>query len=234
MIYKLSLYYNLIIKQKIFKKRQSYSQFEEDKFIFNFFSNTKKGVYVDIGCFHPIKYNNTALLYNNGWTGINIDINQTSIDLFNIVRKNDKNICAAVSDESGFTEFYFDHKFSPINSLNKEFSDYSAKNFSKRKFTKKKVKKFIFHELIDEYKINLGNIDFLNIDVETHDFKVLKGINFNKYKPSLICIELYNKNLEIEEKKFIEFLSNYNYSLIKKIGPNGLFALNKWRGSSVG
>ena len=225
MIYKLSLYYNLIIKQKLFKKRNSYSQFKEDKFISNFFSTKKKGIYVDIGCFHPLKYNNTALLHNCGWTGINIDINQTSIDLFNIVRKNDINVCAAVSDENGFTEFYFDHKFSPINSLNKEFSDYSAKNFSKRKFTKKKVKKYVFDKLIVEYKINLENIDFLNIDVESHDFEVLKGINLQKYKPMLICIELYNKNLEVEEKKFIEFLSNYNYSLIKKIGPNGLFAL---------
>ena len=117
--------------------------------------------------------------------------------------------------------------------MNKEFSDYSAKNFSKRKFTKKKVKKFIFHELIDEYKINLGNIDFLNIDVETHDFKVLKGINFKKYKPSLICIELYNKNLEIEEKKFIEFLSNY-ILINKKNRFKWSVALNKWRGSSVG
>ena len=79
--------------------------------------------------------------------------------------------------------------------------------------------------MIEEYKINLENIDFLNIDVESHDFEVLKGINLQKYKPMLICIELYNKNLEVEEKKFIEFLSNYNYSLIKKIGPNGLFAL---------
>jgi hypothetical protein len=41
---------------------------------------------------NPIKYSNTALLYKKGWTGINIDLNKTSIDLFNFTRLRDKNI----------------------------------------------------------------------------------------------------------------------------------------------
>ena len=52
-------------------------------------------------------------------------------------------------------------------------------------------------------------------------------MDLEKNKPKLICIELYNDNLELNEKKFIEFLYNYNYTLIKKIGPNGLFSLNE-------
>ena len=75
-----------------------------------------------MGCYHPIKYSNTALLHNRGWQGINIDMNQTSIDLFNILRKKDKNICA---EHPGVKEAiqYLDFKFSPINTLVKKFSD---------------------------------------------------------------------------------------------------------------
>ena len=47
-----------------------------------------------------MKYNNTYLLYKLGWRGINIDLNQTSIDMFNIVRKEDTNICTLISDEA--------------------------------------------------------------------------------------------------------------------------------------
>ena len=224
MYYKLSLFYNLIVKQKYFIKRNSYSQFEEDKFIYNFFTNTTEGFYIDIGCYHPIKYNNTALLFNAGWSGINIDINQTSIDLFNIVRKKDKNICAAISNETGSTDFYFDHKFSPINSINKNFSLNSSKTILNRTFKKKKINRFTFNDLIKTHELKIRDIDFLNIDVESHDFEVLEGMDLQKYKPKLICIELYNDKLELDEKKFIEFLSYYNYSLIKKIGPNGLFS----------
>ena len=85
--YKPYLYYNLIIRNKIYNKRKTYSQFKEDIFLKKYFQNINQGFYVDIGCYHPIKYSNTALLYNKGWSGINLDLNQTSIDLFNIHKK---------------------------------------------------------------------------------------------------------------------------------------------------
>ena len=75
--YKLYLYYNLYIRHKAFKVRATYSQNQEDLFINNYFKDKKHGFYLDIGCYHPIKYSNTALLHNRGWQGINIDMNQT-------------------------------------------------------------------------------------------------------------------------------------------------------------
>ena len=55
--------------------KKSYSISGVDLVIDRIFRNKKKGVYIDIGCNHPIKYNNTYLLYKNGWAGINFDIN---------------------------------------------------------------------------------------------------------------------------------------------------------------
>ena len=119
--YKLYLYYNLYFRHKAFKKRETYSQNKEDLFINNYFKDKNNGFYLDIGCYHPIKYSNTALLYNKGWQGMNIDMNQTSIDLFNILRKKDINICAAISNENKEAIQYLDHSFSPINTLVKKF-----------------------------------------------------------------------------------------------------------------
>ena len=84
--YKPYLYYNLYVRFKALRKRNTYSQNQEDLFINDYFKEKNSGFYIDIGCYHPIKYSNTALLYNRGWKGINIDMNQTSIDLFNILR----------------------------------------------------------------------------------------------------------------------------------------------------
>ena len=88
-LYKLYLYYNLFYRYGAFKKKLTYSQNQEDLFINDYFKGLKSGLYMDIGCYHPIRYSNTALLFNRGWRGINIDMNQTSIDLFNIIRKKD-------------------------------------------------------------------------------------------------------------------------------------------------
>ena len=223
LIYKPYLYYNLLVRHKILKKRQTYSQFQEDLYIKKFFKNKSDGFYIDVGCFHPLMYSNTALLYNTGWSGINIDLNQTSIDLFNIARKRDKNICSALSNKHERSDFYFDHFLSPVNTLSKEFSETSYKKITKKKYKKKSIQKLTFEQLVKKYDLKIPNIDFLNIDAEAHDFEVLEGFNLKKYKPKLICVELYDSKLELKDKKFKDYLLHYNYSYIEKIGPNGIF-----------
>ena len=110
-LYKIYLYYHLFFRYKLFYKKKNYSQFNEDLFIDNFFKNIKFGNFLDIGCFHPIRYNNTYLLYKKGWRGTNIDLNQTSIDMFNIVRNQDTNICAAISDKKKKLKIFFTYKY---------------------------------------------------------------------------------------------------------------------------
>ena len=88
-------YYNIYIRNlKFFFKS---SQFGEDEKIIQLFK--KKGTYLDLGCFHPIRWNNTYLMHKLGWKGINIDLNPLSIKLFNVARPNDLNICAAISNQ---------------------------------------------------------------------------------------------------------------------------------------
>jgi FkbM family methyltransferase len=183
------------------------------------------GFYIDIGCYHPIKYSNTALLYNRGWKGINIDMNQTSIDLFNILRKRDKNICAAISNTNKKTIQYFDHLFSPINTLDKNFSSIASKKISFRKHTEKTIQTYRFNQIIQKYDINIKQIDFINIDVEAHDLEVLESIDLSIFNPKIICVEIANNQNNIKEKKLRNYLNKYNYELIKIVGLNGFFEL---------
>ena len=181
--YKLYLYYNLYIRHKCFINRSQYSQWGEDLSILKFFKDKKVGIYLDVGCFHPLMYSNTCLLFKNGWRGINIDINPTSIDLFKILRPLDLNICTAINENKKEFKVYFDHPFSPVNTLDKNFFD-----TNKSKFFKEVSFKIIKSKSIDEIlKLSkFKEIDFLNIDVEGFDFKVLTQIVPNKLKPSLI------------------------------------------------
>ena len=97
-------------RPKIFFPKKSYSMFGEDLIIKKIFKNKKNGFYVDVGCYHPIDGNNTYLLYKKGWTGINIDLNQTSIELFNIARNNEKNFNVAISNKSQKIKYYYRKK----------------------------------------------------------------------------------------------------------------------------
>ncbi len=199
LIYKIYLYYQIYLKEKSFIKRKTYSQWGEDLIIEKYFEN-KIGKYVDIGCFHPIRHSNTCLLYNKGWSGTNIDLNPTSIELFNIVRKGDNNILATLSDEANKeVNIFFEHNFSPINSLHlKNFSSDKKRYFKKRVLTKK------FSDLVN------FNFDFLNIDCEGEDLNILKTIDFKKFTPNLICVEI-NSDEKNYELKIYNLLKEYNY-----------------------
>ena len=80
------LYYNIYIRN--FKFFFHNSQFGEDKKIIKLFKEKKNGTYLDLGCFHPIRQNNTYLFHKLGWKGINIDLNPLTIELFNIASPN--------------------------------------------------------------------------------------------------------------------------------------------------
>ena len=202
LIYKIYLYYQIYLKEKCFIKRKTYSQWGEDIIIEKYFQN-KTGKYVDIGCFHPIRHSNTCLLYNKGWSGTNIDLNPTSIDMFNILRKHDNNIIAVLSDKTDKeVNVFFEHNFSPGNSLHlKNFSSGEIKYSKKRTFTKK------FSDLVTH------NFDFLNIDCEGEDLIILKTIDLNKYTPRLICIEIYSDEIDYKKNTY-DFLNKFNYKLL--------------------
>lgn len=53
----------------------SFSKSGDDIQLYKLINNHKPGVYIDIGCFHPIKASNTYHFYLRNWKGICIDPN---------------------------------------------------------------------------------------------------------------------------------------------------------------
>ena len=135
------LYYNIYIRN--FKFFFNNSQFGEDKRIIKIFKGKKNGTYLDLGCFHPIRQNNTYLFYKLGWHGINIDLNPLTIELFNVARPNDINICAAISSKKGNKDLFFDHDLSSLNTINKNHTKFLKKAFGKRNLKKKKLRRLL-------------------------------------------------------------------------------------------
>ena len=221
--YKIYLYYNLYIRHKGFLKRKRYSQWGEDKFITQYFKDKEKGIYLDIGCFNPFMYSNTCLLYRKGWTGINIDINPTSIDLFNIARPKDFNICTTINDEQKSFEVFLDDPFSPVNTLDKKF----YKNLGKSSPTNRKFLT-VTSKSIDEI-INLSGIkkeiDFINIDAEGSDYKILTQIKISKLKPKLISIETHNTDGSKSDNfdQIHTYMSKNDFNIYKRVGPTTLY-----------
>ena len=178
---------------------------KEDLNILNYFGDKKNGFYIDVGCFHPINRNNTYLLYLNKWTGINIDISQFSIDLFNFLRPDDYNLRCAVSEKNEVVKVFFQKELSQLSTIDEE----QAKKVFQGKIKSSEIQAFTLNHIIEKSTYHDREIDLLDIDVEGADYKVLLGLNFEKYKPKLICVEIYTKN--IKDDKIYKFLSNKGY-----------------------
>ena len=195
----------------------------EDLIIADITKNIKNGFYVDAGCYHPFYLNNTYLLYKKNWRGINIDISEFSIKLFNFLRPNDVNINSAVSNEDKEIPFYYQKKFSQLSTIKKEVS----KERMQGQIKERKINSLKLNTILNKSKYRNKKIDFLNIDVEGADFEALKSLDFNIYHPKTICIEIIQENIfKSEIYNFLENLgykkiwsskSNFNHIFIEKI-----------------
>jgi FkbM family methyltransferase len=209
------LFYYFYKLLKIYRNKKPslhFAEFGEDIFVNRILKHIKYGKYVDVGCYHPYKGSLTAILYNKNWSGINIDLSKTSIDLFNIVRKRDVNLNVAISNFDGEI-FYYEN--SPINQQN----SLTKKNNEQNKI---KIKCQTINSILEKNFIK--KFDFLNIDVEGSELEVIEGIDLLKYHPSLITIE--NNNLLLEDyltDNVYKKLISSDYVFINKIGVTNFF-----------
>jgi FkbM family methyltransferase len=207
----------LSLTRKIFRipVAFSFAQGAEDLIIpylaTNHFSITGTGRYVDVGCNAPVRYSNTFELYLRGWRGLNIDANEDLISECKRVRKEDVSIQAAVSDSVREVTFH-EAEGSLMSTIDEAKID-EWKNlpvFSEKR--QRKVFTRTLTSILDEHWTHGRSIDLLTIDVEGHDFRVLKSLDIAKYRPKIIVIEMHNFE-GIRDSEIYQHLSENGYML---------------------
>ena len=234
-INKIYLELNLLHK-KFFNKKRYFSFSGVDIILEKIFMHQPKGIYIDVGCQHPIKNSNTYLLFKKGWEGINVDLDKDNIELFKRSRSNDNNFNKALSNDVKEVDLYFYHKKSPINTIDKKTSEFQKAKIS----SIKKIKTDTLNNIILNSKYKDQSFDLLSIDVEGHELEVLKGFDLNKFSPKVIVVEYLDlnvskleiKNLNIEHiinTKIYRYLISKNYILVNSIYSDLVFVNKNFR-----
>ena len=228
-----------ILKKIYYNKysKTSYSISGVDLVIDRIFSKKKKGVYIDVGCNHPIKFNNTYLLYKKGWNGLNIDFDKESIMQFNKLRERDINIQTLITsyDDEERT-LYFYHDRSAINTLSKELADSRMNKYKEIK----KIKGKSLNSVIEDTKYKSSKFDLLSIDIENYEYEALKNFNFAKYDIDVIVtevtdtkvkdLEIYNLSLnKILKTNLYKLLIKNNYKLVNWVNSDLIFIKNTYQ-----
>jgi FkbM family methyltransferase len=205
------------------KKQPYYSQFGEDVVIQSFTQELRGGFYVDVGAHHPKFWSNTYALHRRGWAGVNIDLHEHNIQLFNVARPGATNICAAVSDVDAELPLY---EFGPISLFNTLSKEDAEKVTRERGFhyAVRMVKTQTLTALLAAHGHGNRKIDVLSVDVEGHDLPVLRSLDFSRNQPSLICVELHEPDIrKAIESPIATFLAERGYVLASWTRPSLIF-----------
>jgi hypothetical protein len=214
------------------KLKIHFGQYGEDILIHKIFSKRiRYGFYLDVGAFHPFQYSNTAYLWVKGWRGMNVDANPNSIRIFKKARSQDTNLLAAIVP----AETAKNNASVPIYSSGSNIDPMGTcdqKTAGDRGYAEMhNIPAYDISAILEmAAKISGGVIDFLNIDIEGLDEIIVNEIDFNKYKPSVVCIEDYSSDIPTcAVSNITRRLLLAGYSLDAKIGPSSIFQLASFR-----
>lgn len=201
--------------------RKSYAQCGEDIIIDVILRNVLKVKdisYLDIGAHHPKKFSNTALFYENGCNGVNIEPDPFLFEKFPQGRKGDVNLNIAIGDENAEMDFYI-MKNRPLNTLSKAEADRMVQDEGEILEKTVKVKVYSPDHLFKNILKTSKFPTFLTIDVEGFELQILEKFKISDdFYPKVIICETINYSVNGNSKKnldlinFILDLGYYHYA----------------------
>ena len=193
--------------------QQSFSQQGEDLALARYFVGRGKGLYVDIGAYHPIKYSNTYLFWLRGWRGINVEPNPDTFNEFTIRRPGDTNLNLAVGPAEEPLQ-YFRFNRDAINTFNVEHKE----KWLNKPNTKLKdvltIQQVPLSQILDAHLAPGQPISFLDVDAEGNDLDVLMSNNWGRYRPEIVLAEHdFNFDLNTIQSPVTDFMKQQDYRI---------------------
>jgi len=185
-----------------------FTQGNEELIVRHYFRDRKRGYFVDLGCYNW-RWNSTTCYLDKrlGWCGLAIDALSEMGAGFEEKRPHTQFCNYIVSDATG--DIGTVYVAGPITSVNPEWKN-KFKKFRDIKLPTRQVPKISLNDLLAGE--NVQKVDFLCMDIEGSELRVLEPFNFEKYAPDLVCIEVGSS----PEQPVIELLDSFGYTLIEE------------------
>ena len=215
-----------LIRGKVYP---SFSQAGEDqviKYLMNDCLKISQPSYLDVGTYHPIFGNNTYYFYSRGSKGVCVEPDPRYARLIKKYRRRDIFVQAGISigDDNALDFFVFPEKYSGWNTFLKEEAD------------KRKLDSGIDYNIVQQVPVvNINNViksyfsgwpNIISIDIEGLDLQVLKSLDFEQYKPEVICVESISFSVTNEQEKrneILEFVVSKGYFIFADTYVNTIF-----------
>jgi len=188
----------------------SYSQYGEDLALLTLFQG-KVGSYIDVGAHHPDRFSNTRLLYQKGWSGINVEANPHLVDRLKQKRPRDITLWGSVGTSSITRFSIFEDPSISTSQPNWKANYLNMGNVVAEEI---EVPGITVRSLIERY-FEKSRLELLLIDAEGSDFDVLKSLELETLDvtkhPEWILVETsYPVERSLSEET-VQYVKNFDY-----------------------
>ena len=198
----------------------SYAQNFEDVMLHRVFRDRSQGFYIDVGAWHPVFDSVTKFFYDEGWCGINIEPNEVGYSKLVADRPRDINLQVALGEREESRPLYVFEDFGN-STFEKSSRDRFAELGHESQVSTTKVTTL---KAVCEAHVR-GPIDFLKIDYEGWEKFVIRGADWERFRPTVLIVEATEPGTRIPSWAVWEptLIENARYDMVYFDGINRFY-----------
>lgn len=209
------------------KPRHSYAQQGEDLVLWHMVAEVLKrnpASYLDVGAHHPVVSNNTYLFYERGYRGVLVEPNPALHDALAAERPQDTLLRAGIGT-GGETEadYYIISGDGQLNTFSKQAAD----EVGARTAGRNTVERVVRVPLLDINSVihrHFGRApNLLSIDTEGFELPILKSLDFARFRPEVVCVDVLEFGTGRVRNAVIELMLEKDYSIRGATFVNAVF-----------
>jgi FkbM family methyltransferase len=178
----------------------------EEWIVRDFFADRSGGVFVDVGAADYREKSNTYYLETAlGWSGVAIDAQGKYAADYAVHRKRTRFVAAFVSDSSGVTDSHI-----PLGNPGVASADRDYVAAVDRVARTERLPTVTLTQILDATGVT--RIDYLSIDIERQEPKVLAGLAIDRFRPRLACVEAH---LPVRQQ-ILNYFADHGYVVVGK------------------
>jgi FkbM family methyltransferase len=167
--------------------------------------------YLDVGANDPVRFNNTYYFYRRGHRGVLVEPNGALCQLLRAQRREATVLEAGIGASAAKEADYYVMTYDGLNTFSKEEAEHQAEA-TKGQISIREVIKLPLLNINDVMAQHFGGAPtVLSVDTEGLDLAILKGLDYGRFRPKIICAETLISTSKSTRTEIPEFMATRGY-----------------------